>query len=199
LTGENPKLVIRGFRGFPPVAGMDPSTPGFVVVTNDKRTEDGGVFSNPVGTNGNWDVLWIPPYGFEEKNPVNSLQIIANNFTNSSGQDRHPEIATPKGMPRDISAVQVITSGAYKAQIHIYDNLGHFVRYMEQAYGMNGEDKNPYRATDKGQLSFLVWDLKDKNGQMAGQGVYVWKVNFMFVEKNKKTEVRFTKTGVMRN
>jgi hypothetical protein len=198
ISGENPKLVIRGFRGFPPVAGMDPETPGFVLVTNDKRADQNGTFSNQA-PNGNWQVLWIPPYGFDERDPVNSLQNIANHFTDPQEQDRHPEIATPKGMPRDISAIQVITSGSYKAQIHIYDNLGHFVRSMDQSYGMNGEDKNPWRATDKGQLSFLVWDLKDKDGQMAGQGVYVWKVSFLFIDKNVKSEVRYTRTGVMRN
>jgi hypothetical protein len=198
LTGENPKLVIRGFRGFPPVAGLDAETPGFVLVTNDQRGGQTGTWSNQVGT-GNWEVLWIPPYGFDAKDPVGSLQSISNNFTNGQAQDRNAENTTPKAMPPNISAVQVITSGAYKAQIHIYDNLGHFVRYMEQAYGMNGEDKNPWRATDKGQVSFLVWDLKDKDGQMAGQGVYVWKVSFMFIDKNKKSEVRFTRTGVMRN
>ncbi len=197
LTGENPKLVIRGFRGFPPVAGIDAETPGFVLVTNDNRVDKSGTFSNQ-GANGSWNVVWIPPFGYTEKDPVGSLQNIANHFGEGQTQGSKAEVATPKEMPKNLSAVQVITSGAYKAQIHIYDNLGHFVRYMEQAYGLNGEDKNPWRATDKGQLSFLIWDLKDEKGQTAGQGVYVWKVNFAFIEKNVKSEVRFTRTGVMR-
>ena len=200
LSGENPKLTIREFRGYPPVAGLDPETPGFVLVTNDSRTDKVGSWSDQ-GQNGKWEVNWIPPYGFDASNPVGSLQVIANGFTDASTQDRHPEISSPVPMPRNISAVQVIATGTYKAQIHIYDNLGHFVRYMEQAFGLNGEDKNPWRVANGkgGQVSFLVWDLKDKDGQLAGQGVYVWKVNFIFIEKNKKSEVMLTKTGVMRN
>ena len=198
LEGENPKLVIRSFRGYPPVAGVDAETPGFILVTNENRKGETGTYSTQSG-NGKWDVLWIPPYGFDAHDPVGSLQGVANDFTHAQSQDRKAEQKTPQPFPDNISAVQVITSGAYKAQIHIYDNLGHFVRYMEQSYGMNGEDKNPWRASEKGQLSFLVWDLKDKDGQLAGQGVYVWKVNFNFIEKNTKSEVRFTRTGVMRN
>ncbi|MDQ3000428.1 MAG: hypothetical protein M3Y08_04075, partial [Fibrobacterota bacterium] len=86
----------------------------------------------------------------------------------------------------------------YKAQIRIFDNLGHFVRGMDQAYGFNGEDKNPWRATDKGQVSFLVWDMKNSAGNKVGQGVYVWKVAFTFTEKNKRSEVMYTRTGVIR-
>ena len=198
LTGENPKLTIREFRGFPPVAGMDAGTPGFLISTNDKRNDEKGVWSQPTGTNGSWEVVWIPPYGFETNNPVGSLQEIANDFNNPRTGERRPEVSGPQPMPTNISAVQVISSGAYKAQIRIFDNLGHFVRSMEQAYGFNGEDKNPWRATDKGQVSFLVWDMIDSNKNRVGQGVYVWKVSFQFLDKNKKSEVMYTKTGVVR-
>jgi hypothetical protein len=198
LTGENPKLTIREFRGFPPVAGMDAGSPGFLISTNDRRNDETGVWSQPTGTNGSWEVVWIPPYGFEARNPVGSLQNIANDFNNPQTGERRPEISGPQPMPNNISAVQIISSGAYKAQIRIFDNLGHFVRYMEQAYGFNGEDKNPWRATDKGQVSFLVWDMLDANKNRVGQGVYVWKVSFVFLEKGKKSEVMYTKTGVVR-
>jgi hypothetical protein len=40
--------------------------------------------------------------------------------------------------------------------------------------------------------------MKDSQGVPVGQGVYVWKVNFTFQEANKKSEVRFTRTGVLR-
>jgi hypothetical protein len=199
LTGENPKLVIREFRGFPPVAGLDPSSPGFVISTNDKRDDQGGVWSNPSGPDGStWQVTWIPPYGFDPNDPVGSLQTIANDFNNPKAGERRPEVATPQPLPDGISAVQVIASGSYKAQIRIFDNLGHFVRSMDQAYGGNGEDKNPWRAANKGQVSFLVWDMKDKTGAIVGNGVYVWKVSFTFLEKTKKSEVMYTRTGVVR-
>jgi hypothetical protein len=40
--------------------------------------------------------------------------------------------------------------------------------------------------------------MKDSHGSPVGQGAYVWKVNFTFQETNKKSEVRFTRTGVVR-
>jgi hypothetical protein len=198
VTGENPKLTIRQFRGFPPVAGMDASNPGFLITTNDRRGDDKGSFSDYNTSKDTWEVLWIPPYGFEADDPVGSLKQIAKDFGNPQTGERKREISGPQRMPAGISAIQVISNGAYKAQIRIFDNLGHFVRYMEQAYGMNGEDKNPDRALPAGQMSFLVWDMEDEMGNEVGQGVYVWKVNFTFVDKNKKSEVMYVKTGVVR-
>ncbi|MDB5105041.1 MAG: hypothetical protein JWP91_2730, partial [Fibrobacteres bacterium] len=52
------------------------------------------------------------------------------------------------------------------------------------------------RVVPKGLVSYLVWDMKDAHGQLAGQGVYVWKVQFQF--KGGKQEVQYTKTGVLR-
>ena len=197
LVGENPKLVIRDFRGYPPVAGLDPESPAFILASNDSRIEQAGTFTTQSG-NGKWTVPWIAPFGYEGNNPVGSLQNVNNQINENSSTDAPAERLSPTPLPTNISTVRVITSGAYLAKIHIYDNLGHFVRYMEQSYGFHGEDKNPWRATDKGQMSFLVWDLFDKDGQKAGNGVYVWKVNFSFIGKNVKSEVRLTRTGVMR-
>jgi hypothetical protein len=101
-------------------------------------------------------------------------------------------------MPSGISTVQVITSAAYLAHITIFDNLGNYVRTMTQSFGHNGELRNGSRTVEGGQVSFLVWDMKDSHGSMVGQGVYVWKVNFTFEDTNRKSEVRFTRTGVLR-
>ena len=95
-------------------------------------------------------------------------------------------------------SLQVITSTAYIAKISIFDNLGHFVRTMTQSFGGNGELRNRLRTVEGGQVSFLVWDMLDYTGARVGQGVYVWKVSFTFLEKNKKAEVRYTRTGVLR-
>ena len=56
---------------------------------------------------------------------------------------------------------------------------------------------NQERAAKRGWASYLVWDMKNAKGQKAGQGVYVWKVVFRF--KVGKQEIRYTRTGVMRN
>lgn len=205
ITGENPKLVIRDFRGFPPVAGVDPGSPGFTVVNNNTK-KDGSSTENRWSTqsgNGSWQVVWIPPVGFDECKSANDIM----KCMQSKVPDGYDAKATPKRdienqsfahMPvANFSAVQVIATGRYIARVNIYDNFGVHVRSFVQAFGFWGEEKNPWRATDKGLRSFIVWDLKDKNGQMAGQGVYVWKVNFSF--SDKKSEVMYTRTGVMRN
>ena len=69
-------------------------------------------------------------------------------------------------------------------------------RCLVAADGGHGELQNTARLVPKGLVSFLVWDMKDKNGQLAGQGVYVWKVAFEF--KGGKSEVQYTRTGVLR-
>ena len=69
---------------------------------------------------------------------------------------------------------------------------------MTQAFGHNGELRNRNRTVAGGQISFLIWDMKDYTGAKVGQGVYVWKVDFTFSEQNKRSEVRYTRTGVLR-
>jgi hypothetical protein len=203
LTGENPKLVIRDFRGFPPVAGMDPGSSGFVLVTNDvKGPNSDGRWSTQTG-NGSYQVVWIPPVGMDDcmgsSDVMKCLEKkVPAGYDAKATPMRDIENQNFAFMPvRNYSAVQVIATGRYIARVSIYDNFGVHVRSFVQAFGFWGEEKNPWRATDKGLRSFIVWDLKDKNGQMAGQGVYVWKVNFSF--SDKKSEVMYTRTGVMRN
>ena len=198
LKGADPRLIIRAFRGFPPVAGIDAGNPGFVVSTNDPRNGTNSDFSKPNGGDAGYEVIWIPPAGFDPSDPVGSLDKISRDFNNPAGGERTGELGYPRPMPTDISTVQVITSTAYQAKIMIFDNLGHFVREMNQSFGHNGELRNRLRTVEGGQVSFLVWDMKDYTGAKVGQGVFVWKVNFTFTEVNKKSEVRYTRTGVLR-
>ncbi|MDB5048553.1 MAG: hypothetical protein JWO30_1624 [Fibrobacteres bacterium] len=198
ISGANPAQVIREFRGFPPVAGLDPTKPGFVISTNDPRNDPNTGFSHPTGTDGNFEILWIPPYGMADNDPVGSLNDISKDFLNPTAGERTRENSYPRPLPPGISTVQVITSSAYKAQIRIFDNLGHFVRAMNQSFGTNGELLNTNRTTINGQASFLVWDMKDADHNLVGQGVYVWKVSFLFLEKTKKSEIMYTRTGVVR-
>jgi hypothetical protein len=100
-------------------------------------------------------------------------------------------------LPRTLSAVQVVSTGKYVATVSIYDTQGRFVKLFRQAFGYQGELTNGARRTNKGLVSYLVWDLKDSKGQKAGQGVYIWKVLFAF--ENGKQEIQYTRTGVMRH
>lgn len=195
ITGTDPKLVIRAFKGYPPVAGLDAGNAGFTVANQDNLSD--GTFRKEVGIDRNVEVIWVPPVGFDASDPVRSLDRAARDFDNPQAGDRSGENAHPVPMPPGISTVQVITSTAYLARITIFDNLGNFVRTMSQAFGHNGELRNGSRTVDGGQVSFLVWDMKDSHGNRVGQGVYVWKVNFTFEDKNKKSEVRYTRTGVL--
>jgi hypothetical protein len=197
LKGSDPKLVIRGFRGFPPVAGIDAGNVGFTISNHDPLA-DGSDYRQTVGIDKVVEVIWVPPVGYDEKDPVGSLERIAKGFNNPQVGERAGEATYPRAMPTDISTIQVITNTAYLARITIFDNLGHFVRSMTQAFGRNGELRNRLRTVQGGQESFLVWDMKDHTGNLVGQGVFVWKVNFTFEEKNKKSEVRYTRTGVLR-
>jgi hypothetical protein len=99
-------------------------------------------------------------------------------------------------LPGGISAIQVVSTTAYIAHIAIFDNYGNFVYSSTQVFGGRGELQNQARTVPKGLVSFLWWDMKDKHGQLAGQGVYVWKVTFQF--QGRKEEVRYTRTGIMR-
>ena len=196
LKGSDPKKVIQEFRGYPPVAGLSAGNPNFVVANNEVHKGSEGVWSSQ-GTNGSWDIIWLPPVGFDETQPGSFRPYLPPNLDPSSSSIRDAEVANPKHMPSGISAVQVISNGRYIAQISIFDNLGNFLRSSTQAFGYQGELRNPWRATSKGQVSFLVWDQRDKQGQLAGQGAYVWKVLFLF--EDKKTEIYYTRTGIVRS
>lgn len=197
IVGKDPNLIIRTFKGYPPVAGIDPGSPGFTTANQDKL-EDGTYRVDRGTTTSQVEVIWVPPVGFNSDDPMGSLEKAVKEFNDPQAGDRTADMTHIQPMPTNISTVQVITTTAYLARITIFDNLGNFVRSSVQAFGHNGELRNRFRTQTSGQVSFLVWDMKDSHGVLVGQGVYVWKVNFTFLEANKKSEVRYTRTGVLR-
>ena len=194
LTGDDRNRIIQVFRGFPPVAGLDPNNDRFQVSVQDSRDPVKQGYATPDALNpGKYEVIWIPPAGFDANNPsdFDPYKVTLNDLPSGSR-----ETATPVKLPTNISAIQVVSTTAYIAHISIFDIYGNFVRSTTQAFGGHGELQNLARVVPKGLVSFLVWDMKDKNGQLAGQGVYVWKVSFEF--KGGKQEVQYTRTGVLR-
>ncbi len=192
LGGQNPKQVVRQFRAFPPVAGLDPSSPQFILTMNELRTDKKGEFTTRRGES-EWIVEWMPPHGFQD---VESFRpFMPKRPDESSHQEM--EYAGPVRMPSNISAVQIITTGKYVAYVSIFDHLGHYVTDFSQSFGYHGEMRNPNRSADKGMVSYLVWNMKDKKGQRAGNGAYVWKV--LFLLEDEKQEVQFIRTGLVRN
>lgn len=191
LEGTNPRLALRLVQGYPPVAGVDAESPGFLVANFDNRGDRSGRFTHE--SQGNWNVLWVPPANFESSHPMDSYI--------PSSPSEEPitpggEATFPSALPSHVSVVQVATTGRYVANISIFDNTGTFVRSFKQAFGYRGELRNPYRSSDKGMLSFLVWDMKDKAGAQVGQGVYLWKIQFTFADG--KQQVQVIRTGVLR-
>ena len=71
------------------------------------------------------------------------------------------------------------------------------MKTFKQAFGYQGELSNPDRSTDQGIVSYLVWNLKDSHGARAGQGVYIWKIEFIFPDKATK-EIQYVRTGLLR-
>lgn len=190
LEGINGRNVIQEMRGFPPVAGLDPNKAGYQVAVQDTRDADRKPYSTQGGEG--WQVLWIPPVGFQEGRGFDPYRL--EGFDRPGRNER--ETATPVEMPKGISAIQVVATSAYVAQITIFDMYGNVVAHSVQAFGGRGELNNLARATSKGMAGFLIWDQKDRFGQKAGQGVYVWKVLFRF--ETGKNEVRYVRTGLVR-
>jgi len=203
VGGTNGPQLISGFRGYPPVAGLKSLSPAYQVANQDPLDENkGGIAQETSKGSGKYAVNWVPPVGFDPDHPerfdgsftngINGHKVTLND--SSSGSD----LGTITAIPDNISAVQVVTRDPYIAHIFIYDHLGNFLRAMVQSFGYSGELANVQnRSVNKGLASYLVWDMKDSHGQIAGNGVYVWKATFQF--KNGKQEVQYTRTGIMRN
>lgn len=192
LRGRRPPREIELFRGYPPVVGFDSAnTPGFLLVTNDPRNGNNMDFSRP-DDQGRYQIYWVPPVGYVSGQPFNPM-IPANPASLPVGQD----LTTAGVLPRNISTIQVVSTGKYIAHVSIFDNHGQFMKSFVQAFGYQGELNNGARVATKGLVSYLVWDLKDSKNRKAGQGVYIWKVVFRF--ENGKQEIQYTRTGLMRN
>jgi fibro-slime domain-containing protein len=192
LEGSNgkPRVLIRGY---PPVVGLNPNNPAFQVSVQDSRDSTKGGFAQPDGSGG-YAVFWIPPFGFDSKNPSSFDYDDKTRPNDVPGTT--PEFKGQEAIPENISAIQVISNEPYVARISIYDNLGNFLRSSVQSFGYKGELQNGLRNVPGGLRSFLVWDTKDKSGQPAGNGVYVWKVLFQF--RGGKQDVQYTRTGILR-
>jgi hypothetical protein len=187
---ERPRKIDL-FRGYPPVVGFDAGNPGFMITNQDPRNgSDFSNYSQKDSLTGQYTVTWLPP-----------VAVNGNIYTLPKSVSEQPvgtEVTGPPSpMPPNIATLQVVAVGKYIATVFIYDNRGSYVTDFKQAFGYHGELNNRFRiALGKGVVSYLVWNLLDKHGRKAGQGVYVWKVLFTF--DDGKQEVQYTRTGLMR-
>lgn len=192
LEGSDGKNLIQVFRGFPPVAGLDPNNPNFQVAVQDTRDPKKQGYATPGSVNP-WEVVWIPPVGYDPGSKTLKPYTVGSINDLPTGTR---ETSTPITLPGSISTIQVVSTTAYIAHVSIFDVYGNFVAKSTQIFGGRGELQNQARIVPKGLVSYLFWDTKDSKGQLAGQGVYVWKVQFEF--KGGKQEVQYTRTGLMR-
>jgi hypothetical protein len=174
---------------------MNASKPGFVVVNNDPQSDVGSEYSEKNGSD--YVTIWVPPADFPKGYVPGSSIYVPQLHNAKDAIVPNQDGRAREAMPKDISTVQVISTGEYVADVSIFDNLGNWVKSFKQSFGYMGELNNTARTAKRGMVSYLVWDIKNAKGQKAGQGVYVWKVVFNF--KTGKQEIRYTRTGVMRN
>jgi len=192
LKGVDRNRVIQVFRGYPPVSGLDASSPSYQVAVQDTRDPAKAGYAVNGGA-----VEWITPVGFDEsavRNGDGFHGYVPTDIKGAGTTDNDNNGIVD--LPGFISAIQVVSTTRYVAKVNIFDNMGNFVKSFSQSFGYQGELANRNRVVPKGLVSFLVWDRKDAHGQLAGQGVYVWKVDFLF--DSGKQEVQYTRTGLVR-
>jgi fibro-slime domain-containing protein len=188
MDGDKPPKQVA-IQGYPAVVGCEPTDPCFGISNNDPG--DGNRYVKPNG-NGEGVRVFLPPGYVYDPNKQYTEPVFPSPDDSSRGTDNSDGVELPK----NISTVQVVSTGRYRCNITLFDHIGNFVNSWQQTFGFHGELYNNNRIVPGGMVSYLVWNLKDKKGRHAGQGVYVWKMVFLF--DNNKQEIRYTRTGVLR-
>ncbi len=131
---------------------------------------------------------WIPPIGMTREGRVD--------VKDECGP---PETQTFTKYPTNcLSTVLMLTEGAYKAEINIFDNLGNFVNHSVQHFGYCGELLNRERIQSSGlYASYLVWNQRDIKDDLVGSGVYIWRISLYRPGQDTKHFMR--KQGIARS
>ncbi|MBF0431645.1 MAG: thrombospondin type 3 repeat-containing protein, partial [Fibrobacteria bacterium] len=113
---------------------------------------------------------WVPPVGITASGRIDEKK--QKNCEVTAEQ-------TVVDFPMDcLSAVMILSEGAYTAEVYINTHLGQFIHSSVQRFGYCGELKNAERVQNSGlYASYLVWDQRDPDGDLVGSGVYIWRIN----------------------
>ncbi|MFC1586145.1 hypothetical protein ACFL5V_11400 [Fibrobacterota bacterium] len=135
---------------------------------------------------------WVRPIGLDLGGVIN--------YTSQRNCVVTPNAGIVEFFPEDCLSSMIILSepseGPYTASLQIYDHLGKFVHASTHAFGYCGEIDDPTRSTEIGlKFNDLVWNQKDTNGKIVGNGVYIWKVKVAFEGKSKEI---IKKMGIVR-
>jgi hypothetical protein len=169
ITGPQVPQAIRGASGYPAVSGGGSSNPEVIYP----------------------GIQWIPPVGYVPGSPFQETNLPAPGQP-ASGRDATAQIPLTEGT----TLLKVVSAGKYLARVSIFDNLGVFVKSFGQSFGYKGELENASRLEPLGYKSFLVWDGRDKGGHLAGQGVYIWIIDFTLADGS--THSKTVRTGLLR-
>lgn len=99
----------------------------------------------------------------------------------------HPPVVKAGNRAR----IKVETKKSYKAYVTVFDNMGNFIAQFSGRSKF--EDVN---ADNASQVSFIEWDQYTDDGRLAGTGVYIWKIQFVFDDGHR--EWRTIRTGIKR-
>jgi hypothetical protein len=168
ITGPKPPMDIRSTAGYPPVSG--------------------GGSANPDAVAG---LRWIPPVGFMPGGRFREAELPAPGQPAVGADPNGAEPLAPGTV-----LVKVVSAGKYLAQASLFDNLGNFVTSFGQSFGYKGELDNAARLEPQGYRSYLVWDGRDAKGRLAGQGVVIWKIDFILDDGARTTKT--VRTGLLR-
>ena len=97
-----------------------------------------------------------------------------------------------------VSAIRTETQMAYRASVSVFDNIGNVMAQFRTDFGKHGELEddglaNPENSTHYG---YIEWNQRTLKGRLAGTGVYIWKIKFLFDDGHKET--RTVRTGIRR-
>ena len=177
LVGTERTAHISQIRAYPPVVGLDNATPS-------KGCLDEGAGDNS----------WIPPYGFD---PATGL--VDGSAAQSCSQGNVENETQRTSIPSCMSILEVVSDGAYQADIGIFDQLGNMVQSSHQQFGSCGELENLNRRVAGKNRSFLVWNARDGKGDRVGTGAYIWRINFRSVKNGRNSsQAVFVRTGFIR-
>lgn len=168
ITGPKPPQDIRSTVGYPAISGGGHANPE--------------TFKAP---------LWIPPVGFTPGTSFSETTLPTPGQSASSADPNRLQTLDPSTV-----LVKVVSAGKYLVHAHLFDNLGNFVTAFDQSFGYKGELENIDRLEPLGYHSFLVWDGRDQKGRLAGQGVIIWKIDFVLDDGTRFNQ--YVRTGLLR-
>ncbi len=196
-VGEEDAKFINESKIFNPVVGVNLNENNLAqtYIAYGALDDDGNI-TLPNVEDGSFVQLWIPPKGLDSDGSI-SEELLSQQCNNQVNQVEEEDF---RNYPQNcLSSVFVETLGGYIAEVEIYDHLGKFIHRSVQSFGKCGETANENRLGPNGFRSWLVWNMKDKDENFVGSGVYVWKVKYRALNNEVSIPTAIYKQGIARS